>query len=148
MPEVLFGKLGYFSYICILQTHNMSELKKLITNKSGNITFETTLDPLSEVFERKGQGMYGWQYRSQYEIEILTGKAQPLKFGQYGTNAKEGSTPQETIDSYCGTTADSIIIRYARRLSDDEINRIGNAYHIEQYVGPKLGQKERLGKST
>ena len=126
----------------------MSELKKLITNKSGNITFETTLDPLSEVFERKGQGMYGWQYRSQYEIEILTGKAQPLKFGQYGTNAKEGSTPQETIDSYCGTTADSIIIRYARRLSDDEINRIGNAYHIEQSVGPKLGQKVRLGKST
>ena len=126
----------------------MSELNKLITNKSGNITFETTLDPLSEVFERKGQGMYGWQYRSTYDLELFTGKKQPLKFGQYGTNAKEGSTPQETIDSYCGTTADSIIIRYARRLSDDEINRIGNAYYIEQCVGPKLGQKVRLGKST
>ena len=126
----------------------MSELNKLITNKSGNITFETTLDPLSEVFERKGQGMYGWQYRSTYDLELFTGKKQPLKFGQYGTNAKKGSTPQETIDSYCGTTADSIIIRYARRLSDDEINRIGNAYYIEQCVGPKLGQKVRLGKST
>lgn len=126
----------------------MSQLKKLITNKSGNVTFETTLDPLSEFFERKGQGLYGWQYRSTYENELLTGKAQPLKFGQYGTNAKGGSTPQETIDGYCGTTADSIVIRYVRRLSDDEINRIGNAYHIEQSVGPKLGQKVKLGKST
>jgi hypothetical protein len=148
MPEVLFGKLGYFSYICILQTNNMSELKKLITNKSGNITFETTLDPLSEVFERKGQGLYGWQYRNAYELELTTGIKKPIKFGQYGTNAKEGSTPQETIDSYCGTTSDSIVIRYARRLSSDEINTIGNAYHIEQSVGPKLGQKISLGKST
>ena len=119
------------------------KLNVLKKNTSGNILFETPMDINLEVFSRYGQGLYAWAYRDSY----ING-TNKVKFGQYGTNALNGSTPQETIESYTGTTADSIIILWAIRFSDEQIQNIGTAYKVEQLVGPKLGQKSKHGKST
>jgi hypothetical protein len=123
-------------------------LTKLLRTKSGKVSFETTLDPLNPAFSRKGEGLYGWCYRSQYELEMAGGSPSPIKFGQYGSFSQGGSLPQDTIDSYCGTTADSIVIRFVHRLTDDEITRCGNAYSIEQTIGSHLGNSYSYGKST
>lgn len=121
----------------------MIKLNTLVENKRGNILFQTPLDVNLEVFDRLGQGLYAWVFRDQY----LSGNYKP-KFGQYGTYAKEGSTPQETISGYVGTTTDAIVILWAIRLSDEQIQKYGTAYDIEQKVGPHLGSKSKFGSST
>jgi hypothetical protein len=126
--------------------YKLNILKK---NANGNILFQTPMDTNLEVFGRNGQGLYAWCFESQYKLMLLEqSKPHPIKFGQFGTNALEGSTPQQTIESYVGTTAESIIILWAIRLSDEQIQYVGTAYHIEQLVGPMLGQKSKYGKST
>jgi hypothetical protein len=126
--------------------YKLNILKK---NANGNILFQTPMDINLEVFGRNGQGLYAWCFESQYKLMLLEqSKPHPIKFGQFGTNALEGSTPQQTIESYVGTTAESIIILWTIRLSDEQIQYVGTAYHIEQLVGPMLGQKSKYGKST
>ena len=120
-----------------------TKLNTLVENKRDNVLFQTPLDTNLEVFYRLGQGLYAWAYRDQY----LSGNFKP-KFGQYGTYAKEGSTPQETIYGYVGTTTDAIVILWALRLSDEQIQKYGTAYQIEQKVGPHLGKKSKFGSST
>lgn len=121
----------------------VNNLNTLLENKRGNILFQTPLDVNFEIFGRLGQGLYLWAFRDQY----LSGNYKP-KFGQYGTYAKEGSTPQETIAGYVGTTTDAIVILWAIRLSDEQIKKYGTAYDIEQKVGPHLGKKSNFGSST
>jgi hypothetical protein len=121
----------------------MKPLNILKVSSNGNIIFETPMDINLEVFSRYGQGLYAWVYRNSYLNGVLK-----VKFGQYGTNAKGGSLPHETIENYTGTTADSIVILWAIRFSDEQIKNIGTAYQIEQRVGANIGQKSKYGKST
>lgn len=124
-------------------------LNILKSNSNGNVLFKTPMDINLEVFSRFGQGLYAWVTESQYKLMALNPtNLHPIKFGQYGTNAKIGSLPQDTIESYTGTTIDSIIILWAVRLSDKQIQNIGTAYFIEQLVGSDIGPKSKFGKST
>ena len=124
-------------------------LNILKSNSNGNVLFKTPMDTNLEVFSRFGQGLYAWVTESQYKLTVLNPtNLHPIKFGQYGTNAKGGSLPQETIESYTGTTNDSIVILWATRFSDEQIKNIGTAYSVEQLVSPTLGQKSKSGKST
>jgi hypothetical protein len=127
----------------------MIRLNVLKANSNGNVLFKTPMDVNLEVFSRFGQGLYAWVTESQYKLMLLNPtKLHPIKFGQYGTNAKGGSLPHETIESYTGTTADSIVILWAIRFSDEQVEKIGTAFVVEQLVGPNLGQKSKSGKST
>jgi hypothetical protein len=127
------------------------KLYTLVTNGKGNTIVETTLDPHNEVFYRNGQGLYGWVTRDYYltltEEQLRDGTCK-VKFGQYGTNAKNGSTPQDTIQGYLGTTVDSVVIVYAVRMSAEQVNQVGSAYIVEQQVGRNLGNKSKFGSST
>lgn len=123
----------------------------------GNITFQTIMDPNSEVFFRKSQGLYLWMFREQFLSLLEKCSSEKdyfkyidrIKFGQYGADAKDGSTPQDTINGYVGTTTDSIVILWAVRLTDEQIKNIGNSKTIEKKVGTvnNLGPKNKFGSS-
>ena len=85
------------------------KLSSLIDNRQGGSKLKTILNPNQEVFKIKGQGLYAWVTESQYKLMLLNKSSitDPIKFGQYGTNAKEGQVPQDTIDSYTGATAEA-----------------------------------------
>lgn len=119
------------------------KLNILKQTKSGNISFLTPLPLNSVVFHSLGQGLYGWTTRSEY----LSGNYR-IKFGQYGTFAAGGSTPQKTIGDYLGVTTDAVVIVWAIRLTDDEIQKHKSAYAIEQKVGAMLGKPSKWGSST
>lgn len=133
----------------ITQTALVNKLKTVVKTR-GKILVETILDVNDDVFYRRGQGLYAWVTREQFlaisEHEFSSG-SYDVKFGQYGTHAEGGSTPQDTILSYVGTTVSSVVILYAIRLSDEQIAQVGNAYTIEQLVAPNLGQKSQFGTS-
>jgi len=120
----------------------MKPLHTLTKSSSNQITFLTTQDPNSEVFHREGQGLYAWVYKNEYE----TGTGRP-KGGQYGTNAQNGMTPQETIRSYTGVTKDAIVILWSIRLTDEQIKEHGSAYNVEQKAFKGL-PKSKFGSST
>ena len=112
----------------------------------GQIIFQTPMNINDEVFNRPGQGLYAWVYRDIY-LAMLKGYGDvKLKFGQYGTNAKNGSLPHDTIDSYVGTTMDSIVILWAIRFTDEQIKN-HTAYDVEQVVGKDM-KRIPFGKST
>jgi len=118
----------------------------------GNVTFQTTMDPTNEVFYRKGQGLYAWTTREKLlalSEEDYNHGVYPVKFGQFGADAKEGSTPQDTINSYVGTTTDSIVILWAIRLTDAQIKEFGSSKSIEKIIGTvnNLGVRNKFGSS-
>ena len=125
-------------------------------NNDGN-TLVTAFQKDRDPFKVMGQGLYAWVYRRAYDnmleearrvggdIEEVTGQ---IKFGQYGANAASGSFPHETIDSYVGTTTDEIVILWAKRLSDKEIEANGSALQVEQVVNKRIGLKNDKGRST
>jgi len=119
-------------------------LQNISFNSSGGVTAKTTLSNL-EVFKTPGQGLYGWLWESQYK-QLLEGIPTPLKFGQYGTNAANGSTPQDTILSYSGTTTEPVVILYAYKFSNEDLAK-GTAYQIEQIVNKNIGPRYEDGKS-
>lgn len=120
----------------------MKPLNTLLESSSGQILFQTPLDPNSEVFHRQGQGLYAWVYLNEY----LSGYGNP-KAGQFGTNAFKGMTPQETIKSYTGITKDAIVILWAIRFTDEQIQEHGSAYEVEQKAFKGL-PKSKFGSST
>lgn len=134
----------------------MSKINTLVVNNRGNTLVETVLNPQDEVFYRNGQGLYAWVTREQFNTftdeQLETGTYKTLsrliKFGQYGTYAAHGSTPQDTIQGYLGTTVDAIVVLYAIRLSDEQVTSIGSAYAIERLVSSNLGKKSKFGSST
>jgi hypothetical protein len=107
------------------------KIHTLIANKRGGDIISTILDPLSESFIQKGQGIYVWCNESQLE-NVISGKISKLKVGQYGTNALEGQTPHDTIRGYSGPTTESQVIVYSKKLSISEIKRSVSAFAIEQ----------------
>lgn len=114
-------------------------------NKSGGVLVKTTLEDL-EVFNSPGQGFYLWVWESQYN-QLLKGSEPTKKFGQYGANAANGSTPQDTILSYLGTTTEPIVILFAYKLTSKDLLK-GNAYELEQIINKSIGPKYEDGKST
>jgi hypothetical protein len=107
------------------------KISTLIQNKRGGDIISTILDPLSESFRERGQGIYVWCNESQLE-NVRSGKISILKVGQYGTNAVGGQTPQDTIRGYSGPTTEAQVIVYSKKLSASDIERVGSAFAIEQ----------------
>ena len=120
-------------------------LISLVENRQGGDLFKTFPEYL-EICNTPGQGLYAWVTESQFKLMKFDGK-DPIKFGQYGTNAQGGSTPQNTIASYTGTTTEPIIILWAYRLSDAELKG-RTAYQIEKLMQSLVGPKKKDGKST
>lgn len=114
------------------------KLNGVLKNHQGGYKVKTTL-PLSqfEVFRKKGKGLYAWVTESQYKL--MTGKIDPIKFGQFGTHAKFGTTPQETIDSYAWIPGESIVILWVLHFRDEEL-QVGSPYDIEQRVKKQIGE--------
>lgn len=126
-------------------------------NIDGNTLF-TAFQKDRDPFKVRGQGLYAWTYRRDYDkmleearevdddIEEVTGRL--IKFGQYGANAANGSLPHETIASYVGITTDEIVILWAKRFSDKDIEANGSALQVEQVVNKRIGLKNNKGRST
>ena len=120
-------------------------MKVIKKNNKGGILVYTTQDD-NTPFVTSGQGLYAWAFESRYKTFTGT-EDDVLKFGQYGTDAQGGSTPQDTILSYSGTTTEPIVILWAKRFSDDEI-KVGTAKRIERIVNKKIGPRYKDAKST
>ena len=121
-------------------------MKVIKKNSKGGILVYTTQDD-NTPFVTSGQGLYAWVGESRYKL-MLQGSDQPIKFGQYGTDVKKTQKrPQDTIESYSGTTTEPIVILWAKRFSDDEI-KVGTAKRIERIVNKKIGPRYKDAKST
>lgn len=114
-------------------------------SNQGGVLCYTTQKNLTP-FNTPGQGLYAWVFESRYKL-LTGGNDDIIKFGQYGTNAENGSTPQDTILGYTGTTTEPIIILWAKRFNSDEIKK-GTAYQIEQIVNKQIGSRYEDGRST
>lgn len=123
----------------------VENLVSLVENRQGGDLFKTFPEYL-EICNTQGQGLYAWVTESQFKLMKFDGK-DPIKFGQYGTNAQGGSTPQNTISSYTGTTTEPVIILWAYRLSDTELKG-RTAFQIEKLMQSLVGPKKKDGKST
>lgn len=127
----------------------MKKIKDLIgiqkNNQGGwNIMTSLCTEEL-EVFKKKGEGLYAWVTESQYKLMLLEPKKlHPIKFGQFGTNAKYGTTPQETIDSYTWVN-EPVIILWVLHFGDNEL-KVGTPFDIEQKVNIRIGQQIIHGK--
>ena len=125
------------------------KLSTLIENRQGGSKLKTSLDPNQEVFKIKGQGLYAWCTESQYKW-MLKEKSKlegPIKFGQYGTHAAAGQVPQDTIDSYSGATSEALVILWAVKFTEEDIQN-GTALEIEKYMQPLIGTISKDGAST
>ncbi len=123
------------------------------TSKGEPVLFKTIYEDVS-VFSNKGQGLYAWVPESTFEKWLADGKNPydaldklGIKYGQYGADAADGMLPQDTMGSYGADFADSAVILWVHRLTDDEIKQHGNAKKIENTVNKNFLRKER-GKST
>ena len=119
------------------------KLNGLLKNNQGGWNIKTTLSKSEfEVFRNKGKGLYAWCTESQYKL--MNGKLDPIKFGQFGTNAEFGTTPQETIDSYTWIN-EPVVILWVLHFGDTEL-KIGTPFEIEQKVNIRIGQRILDGK--
>ena len=125
------------------------KLSTLIGNRKGGARLKTIMNPNTEVFKVKGQGLYLWVTESQYKLMLLEKSSLegPMKFGQYGTRAAEGQTPQDTIDDYSGVTTESLVILWAFKFSEEDIKK-GTAFEIEQIMKTLIGTLVKDGSST
>lgn len=140
-------------------------LRGVKPNSKGGWFVETILtDDEFEVFRKKGQGLYAWVTKTQYELMVKNGllKEDWIKFGQYGAR-NNNKTPDETITSEYRIN-DSIVILWVYRLTDEDIENItkkykdtdnwkeGPAFVIEQIVNKKITNKlpkdDGSGKET
>ena len=131
----------------------MERLYTLKQKRNDGNTLFSAFQKDREPFNEDGQGLYAWLYRRDYDQMLAEGTdiedvTALIKFGQYGANATNGTSPEATIDSYVGTTTDEIVILWAKRLSDKEIEANGSALRVEQVVNKKIGLKNDKGRST
>jgi len=129
-------------------------LTVLLRNVQGGAIIKTILpEGELDVFNIRGQGLYAWVTESQYMLMVQTGKRYKIKFGQYGTYAVGGSTPQDTINSYSWVN-EPIVILWAYRFLETEIERdecgeyIKSAYIAEGIINKNIGSKVIEGKGT
>jgi hypothetical protein len=124
----------------------MKELIGVQKNNQGgwNIMTSMSTDEL-EVFKNKGKGLYAWVTQSQYELmELESKKLYPIKFGQFGSNSKYGTTPQETIDSYTWIN-EPVVILWALNFGSEEL-KVGSPFEIEQKINTQIGEQVVNGK--
>ena len=98
----------------------------------GSDKYLTTL-PIEEfeVFKENGQGLYMWVSLSQYKlIHKKIEEESRIKFGQYGSDALMGSTPQVTIDGYSWLTEPRVII-WVKKLNKAQIKKFESAKKLE-----------------
>jgi hypothetical protein len=128
------------------RTKKIKDLIGIQKNNQGGWNIMTSLcDEELEVFKKKGKGLYAWVTESQYKLMLLESKKlHPIKFGQFGTNAKYGTTPQETIDSYTWVN-EPVIILWVLHFGDNEL-KIGTPFDIEQKVNVRIGEQIIHGK--
>lgn len=126
----------------------MKGLIGLQKNNQGGWNIMTSMDVEKlGVFGKRGQGLYAWMTLSQYKLMLLEPKKpHPIKFGQFGSNAKFGTTPQETIDSYTWIN-EPVVILWALHFNSEEI-QVGSSFEIEKKVKRLIGEKVKDGKST
>jgi len=117
-------------------------------NNQGGWNIMTSMsDDKLEVFRKKGQGLYAWMTLSQYKLMILEPKKlHPIKFGQFGSNAKFGTTPQETIDGYTWIN-EPVVILWVFHFGSEEV-QAGSSFEIEQKVKRQIGEQVLDGKGT
>ncbi len=132
---------------------NDNKLYTLKQKRNDGNTLFSAFQQDRDPFNVDGQGLYAWIYRRDYDQMLAEGTdiedvRALIKFGQYGANAANGTSPEDTIDSYVGTTTDEIVILWAKRLSDSEIEANGSALRVEQVVNKKIGLKNDKGRST
>lgn len=124
----------------------------LIKNRKGGVNVYC-LESIktNEAFQSVGQGLYVWLFKEELDkidLEKLDTIKQYLKFGQYGAYAANGMLPQETINSYVGTTIDPPVIVFSIRLTSEQIAKHGSAFEIEQKIKKNLGSIKKDGKSN
>jgi hypothetical protein len=126
----------------------MKGLIGLQKNNQGGWNIMTSMsDDKLEVFRKKGQGLYAWMTLSQYKLMLLEPKKRyPIKFGQFGSNAKFGTTPQETIDNYTWIN-EPVVILWVLYFSSEEL-KVGSPFEIEQKVKTQIGEQVLDGKGT
>jgi hypothetical protein len=126
----------------------MKGLIGLQKNNQGGWNIMTSMsDDKLEVFRKKGQGLYAWMTLSQYKLMLLEPKKRyPIKFGQFGSNAKFGTTPQETIDNYTWIN-EPVVILWVLYFSSEEL-KVGSPFEIEQKVKTQIGEQILDGKGT
>jgi hypothetical protein len=127
------------------------KLRGVKSNPKGGWLVETILtDDEFEVFRKKGQGLYAWVTKTQYNHMIKRGLINEdwIKFGQYGA-LNNNKTPHETITSEYRLN-ESIVILWAYRFTDEDITnitekykdtdiwKVGPAYVVEQIVNKKI----------
>jgi hypothetical protein len=112
--------------------------------KGGTLVYTIHKDLVP--FVEAGVGLYAWTTESRYKG--FKGDGQDIiKFGQYGTSAANGTTPQDTILGYLGTTTEPVVILWAKKFTEDDI-KVGTPFQIEQIVNKKIGLRYEDGKST
>lgn len=123
-----------------------SKLIGILKNNQGGYNIMTNIpSEQHEVFRKKGKGLYAWVTESQYKLMLLKPKElHPIKFGQFGTQTKSGTTPQETIDSYTWIN-EPVVILWVLHFGEDEL-KVGTPYDIEQKVNVKIGEQILNGK--
>lgn len=121
-------------------------LTGVLKNNQGGWNVMTTLSTEElEVFRKKGMGLYAWVTESQYKLMLLEPKKlHPIKFGQFGTLAEFGTTPQETIDSYTWIN-EPVVIMWVLHFGADELT-IGTPLAIEKIVNTRIGVVVENGK--
>jgi hypothetical protein len=126
----------------------MEGLIGLQKNNQGGWNIMTSMsDDELEVFRKKGQGLYVWMTLSQYKLMLLEPKKlHPIKFGQFGSNAKFGTTPQETIDGYTWIN-EPVVILWVFHFGSEEV-QVGSSFEIEQKVKRQIGEQVLDGKGT
>lgn len=126
----------------------MDGLIGLQTNHKGgwNIMTSMSVEKLN-LFGKRGQGLYAWMTLSQYKLMLLEPKKlYPIKFGQFGSNAKFGTTPQETIGGYTWIN-EPVVILWVLHFGSEE-TQVGTSFEIEQKVKRQIGEQVLDGKGT
>jgi hypothetical protein len=124
----------------------MKDLKLIgvLRNNKGGWNVKTTLPKEQlHLFTKRGKGLYLWVLESEYKLMLLNPKEKHrMKFGQFGTNALGGMTPQETISGYIN---ESVVILWVLHFGDYEYTK-GTPYDIEQIVNKRIGNVVLDGK--
>jgi len=110
----------------------------LICNRKGGYNVKTIINPSEPCFNTPTKGLYAWCYESQLSEITSNGGIGKIKPGQYGTNTKNGTLPQNTINSYNWSAGEAVVILWVYPF-DDEDFKVGTPYEIEQKILKELG---------
>lgn len=125
----------------------IKSLKGIVPNNKGGWKVKTIL-PTSdhEVFKKPTKGLYAWCYESELD-GILKKGVGPIKFGQYGTDTKNGILPQNTIESYNWSAGNAVVILWVYPFTETDF-KVGTPKEVEGIVNKNIGELLKDGDST